>query len=332
MPAMTEAAQIGKRQELRDDIVNIESEATPFLSMLKKGDQPNQMLCSWPAESLPNVASTGVLDNTPVTTFNRVNRYLLQGVCQHFRQPWAVSTLANLTNAAGVGRNEKGRQRKLAMLLTKRQMEQQFLSDSDATVESGATPFTARGLFSWLANAEQSQLAVPSAMRPASATRYTGALTSFTPDAFRTIMQAAYTAKKSPLKLDGFVGRSLKAVIDDFTRVHPVSSSTSQPQTIYRVEGNSEFMNVVDQLGFSFGKIRTHLSEFMLRTVDSGEESASTPNAGAFIDISQWDIAYLAAMANTDLPPDGSGVRGFIDAIAILRCLNPLGQPTVIAT
>jgi len=332
MPAMTEAAQPGKRQELRDEIVNIEAEATPFISSLSKGEQPNQMLCSWPAESLPNVASTGVLDNTPVTTFNRVNRYLLQGTCQHFRQPWAVSTLANITNAAGVGRNEKGRQRKLAMLLVKRQMEQQFLSDSDAAVESGATPFTARGVFSWLANAQQTNLAVPSAMRPASATRYNGALTSFTPDEFRAILLAAYTAKKSPLKLDGFVGRSLKAVIDDFTRVHPVSSSTSQPQTIYRVDGNSEFMNVVDQLGFSFGKIRVQLSEFLLRTVADGAESSSTPKAGAFLDLSQWDLGYLAPMANTDLPPDGSGVRGFIDAVAIARCLNPLGQPTVIAT
>lgn len=326
MAAMTEAAQVGKRQEILDDIFNIQPEATPVLSLLKKGNVPNQMLATWQAEVYPDIASTPEVDGAAVSSYERVDRHLLQGYGHFFRRSWAVTKLAQLTNVAGIGRNEAARQLKIAMLLLKRMIEQQILSEDDTQADNGTVGFRMRGMGSWLANSAQSVLPVPSAIRPASATIYTGALADLTENGFRTALEAAYEAKKSPLKLTGIVGVDLKAIIDDWTNVYPVASSTSQPRTTYRVDGNSVYQSNVTQVRFSVGEASLMLSEFIARTTSDGTADATSRKKGYFVDTSMWDLSYMEKPANTNLPPDGSGIRGYIDAVAILRCYNPLGQ------
>jgi len=326
MPAMTEAAQVGKRQEILDKIINIQPEATPVLSLLPKGAVPNQMLATWQSEVYPDVASTPAIDGAPVTTYERVDRHLLQSYGHFFRRSWAVTKLANLTNVAGAGKNEAARQLMNAMLLLKRMIEQQILSSDDTQADNGSVGFKLRGMGSWLSDSAQAVLPVPAAIRPDAATIYTGALSSFTENSFRDALEAAYTAKKSPLKLTGIVGIDLKAIIDDFTNVFPVASSTSQPRTTYRVDGNQTLINNVTQVKFSVGEASLVLSEFVKRDTSTGAAAATSRKCGYFVDPSMWDIAYMDKPANTNLPADGSGTRGFVDAVAVLRCYNPLGQ------
>ena len=325
MASMIESALIGKRQEILDDVFNVESDKTPFLSMLKIGKRPLAMLATWVAELIPDAASTGILDNTAATSPSRVDRYLMQGCSQNFRKEWGVSTLAGLTESAGI-RDEAAHQMELAMKLLKRAMEVQFLSDGDSTIEAASTPWTTRGAFSWLANAEQTQHAVNAALRPSSSVLYSGAVASYTESYMRTQLEAAYAAIKQPVNLNGFVGYDLKAVIDDFTNVYPTAAATSAPKVSYRINGNSEYMEGVDIVNFSTGRIAIQLDPFILCTTSTGAASASTPKSGIFLNMSQWDIGYMQKPANTNLAPDGSGKKGYIDAVAILRCLNPLGQ------
>lgn len=326
MAAMTELAQVGKRQEIIDDIFNIQPEATPVLSLLKKGSVPNQMLATWQSEVYPDVASTPVVDGTPVTTYERVDRHLLQGYGHFFRRSWAVTKLAQMTNIAGAGRNEAARQLKASLLLVKRMIEQQILSEDDTQADNGSVGYRMRGIGSWLASSAQSVLPVPSAIRPDSATIYSSALSSLTESAFRTCLEAAYQAKKAPLMLTGIVGIDLKAIIDDWTNVYPTASSTSQPRSVYRVEGNDTYQQVVNQVKFSVGEASLMLSEFIARDTSTGATTATSRKKGYFVDPSMWDLAYMEKPANTNLSPDGSGIRGYIDAVAILRCYNPLAQ------
>lgn len=326
MPAMTELAQVGKRQEILDVIYNIQPEATPVMSLLKKGSVPLQLLATWQSEVYPDVASTPVVDGTPVSSYERVDRHLLQGYGHFFRRSWAVTKLANLTNIAGAGKDEAGRQMKAAMLLMKRMIEQQILSENDTQADNGSVGYGMRGMGSWLSSSAQSVLPVPAAIRPSSSTIYTGAVASLTETLFRGLLEAAYQAKKAPLNLTGIVGIDLKAVLDDWTNVYPVASSTSQPRTTYRVEGNDVYQQNVTMVKFSVGQASLMLSEFIDRDTSTGAASATSRKKGYFIDTSMWDLAYMEKPANTNLPTDGSGTRGFIDAVAILRCYNPLGQ------
>jgi hypothetical protein len=322
---MYETNLVGKRQEILDEVFNIESDKTPFLSKLKIGKRPLAMLATWVAEIIPDASSTGILDGTAATTPSRVDRYLLQGVSQHFRKEWGVTDLAVLTEAAGV-KDEVAHQRELAMKLLKRSMEVQFLSSEDSTIEASSTPWTTRGAFSWLANAAQTQHIVNANLRPASACLYSDAVADLSESDFRTMLEAAYAAVKQPVNLNGFVGYDLKAVLDDFTNVYPVASTTSQPKTSYRIQGNSKYMEGVDVLSFSTGVVALELDPFILCTTSTGAATASTPKSGIFLNMDQWDIGYMQKPANTNLADDGSGKKGFIDAVAILRCKNPLGQ------
>jgi hypothetical protein len=326
---MYESAQVGKRQEIADKIFNVEAEATPFLSMLKNGPQPQQLLASWIGETYPDAASTGVLDGVPATTPLSVPRYTIQGTGQHFRREWGVTTLAQLTNVVGAGRNEAGRQMMLAMTLLKRMIEQQFLSADDAAAEDGSTPWTCRGVFEWLKNAAQTNYPVPAALRPAAAALYTGAFASLTQALFRALMVTASSARKGTLALTGLVGQDLKTTIDDWTNVYPVASTSSQPRMQYTVAGNNVVKNFVDRLQFSCGTADLAVSHFLARTTSTGAAGTYSSKNGVFLDMSMWDVCYMQKPANTNLAPDGSGKKGFIDAVAILRCFNPLGQVKV---
>jgi hypothetical protein len=325
MASMYESAQVGKRQEILDKIFNVEAQDTPFLSMLTTGPQPNQMLSTWVGEVYPDVASTGVLDGTAATSPAKVDRYLISGTAQHFRREWGVSTLANLTNVAGVGRNEAGHQMMLAMLLMKRMINQQFLSNDDCAAESGATPWTCRGAFKWLDDAAQTNYPVPSQLRP-SGCEYTGALASLDESGFRNLLEAAFTARKGQVDLTGFVGVDLKAIIDDWTNVYPVASSTSQPRSVYNIKDNKTYQSMVDFLRFSVGNVKLVMENYLYRTTATGAAGTHSGKMGLFLDMSMWQVCYLQKPANTNLAPDGSGKKGFVDAVAILKCLNPLGQ------
>lgn len=329
MASMYETNLVGKRQEIADRIFNVESEETPFLSLLKKGPKPNVLLATWVAEKYDDVASTGILDGASASTPNRVDRYLLQGCGQHFRQQWGVTTLANLTNVAGTGRDEAGHQMLKAMVQLRRQIEQQCLSTTECAAESGGTPWTTRGAFKWLLDTAQATYPVPSAVRPAAAALYTGAYASLTQDAFRTLMVNASAARKGTLSLTGFVGQTLKTAIDDWTNVYPAATTSTQPRLNYTVAGQDVLKNFVDRLMFSSGKCDLTVSYFIDRDTATGGANTYALKNGLFLDMSMWDLCYYLAPANTNLTADGSGKKGYIDAVALLRCFNPLGQVKV---
>ncbi len=329
MASMYETNQVGKRQEISEKIFNVESDKTPFLSLVKKGPVPNQMLMSWQGFVFPNAPSTGIKDGVAATDPASIARVLLEGCAQHFRRQWGVTTLAELTNIAGVGRNEVGFQRLQAMTLLKRMIEQQLLSVDDCAVESGETPWTTRGVGSWISNSAQSVKPVDATLRNSAAAIYTGAVASLTEAAFRTMLQAAYGETKEPVSLDGFVGVDLKAVLDDFTQLYPTGTGTSQAKAIYNVAGVGEYQNKVEWLRFSVGDVRLHLNPFLAVTTSTGAASAYTPKSGYFLNMEMWEVAYLMKPANTNLSPDGSGTKGFIDAVLGLKCFNPRGQMKV---
>jgi hypothetical protein len=330
--AMTEAAQVGKRQELADWIWNIEAQATPFLSWLASGPRPKQMLAQWQAEVLPAAPSTSVPDGTAATSPRNVPRYLLQGYGHFFRQQYKVSTLADLTNVAGLGTNEIGHQRLHAMKLLKRQIEQQALSEDETAADNGTTGYTMRGVFKWLQNGEQAVLPVPSAIRPPSAVAYTGAFASWAEANFVAQMAAAHGAKKEPLSLTGFVGLDLKAQIDEWTIVYPTASTTSQPLVQYVQQGVNTRERMVDTIRLSTGTVDLVLAYFMAYTTSTGAAGTYSAKSGVFLDKKAWDLCWMKAPANTNLPLDGSGIAGYIDAVGIVRCKSPLGQCYVLPT
>lgn len=329
MASMYETTQIGKRQEIKDAVFRVDTDGVILLPLLKVGPKPKASLCTWQVEKYPDVASTGVLDGATASTPSRVDRKLLTGCVQQFRQQWGVTPRAELTEIAGI-KSEAAHQMMLAMDLLKVQMEQQFLSADDSSVEDGQTPWTARGVFSWLDSDAQTNHTVDSTFRPAAACHYEAAIASYAESSFQTQLEAMALAKKSAVNLDGLVDPTVHGILDDFTNVHPVASTTSQPRVVYQVRGNSEYLNKVDILRTNAGTVRLHTSFRLYATTSTG--AAGAGYYGAFLDLSMWEVAYMAKPANTNLAADGSGKKGYVDAFATLKCLNPLGQGFIIGS
>jgi hypothetical protein len=284
------------------------------------------MLTTWQGEAYPDVPTTGIKDNTPATDPKSVPRYLVEAYCQHFRREWGVGYLAGLTNVAGLGRNEAGHQMAAAMILHRIMIESRILGIDEMAVESGGQAYEMRGMLMWLSAAAQGVKPVDSHLRPASAQNLTTALASVTETIIKTALQSAYGERKAMLDLLAIMGADVRGVVDDFTNVLAVTASTSQPRTMYAGRDAGTYQNMVDFLRFSFGKAKVMTTTRLAIDASTGAATAYSPKSAVFIDPKMWQWCWLDKPANTNLAPDGSGKKGFIDGVGILKCWNPKGQ------
>jgi hypothetical protein len=319
-----ETNQVAKRDAIPDEIFMVEKDKTPVFSWLTKTTVEANMLGQVVLEKYPACPSTGVIDGTAVTTVEYVERETADVCAQWFREPWGVTRLAGATNTYGV-KDEKGHQRAWAMKKLRRQLEIQICSADDCASESGATPWTTRGIFSWLSTTAQTTRPVPTNFLPGSSTQYTSAMntSTLTDTALLALMQAAFDETHAPLDLDLFVGGTAKRVIGELTQADP-----------YRMDGLDTVHNKVMLIDVDYGVARVHLAPFLYYTTSTGAASAYTPLSGFGLNKGQWAWEWIKgnAPANTDLAPDGSGDRGYIDCIGRLWSRNPQGQISIVSS
>jgi len=333
MAGMYEANQTGKRQEIADKVYNSELEATPVLSMLGVGKEVLQSTMQWQMEKFADKAVTGVLDGTAVTAFDSTLRYDVYGAVQQIREAWQVTQRAENTAIAGVP-DEVGRQRYTAMINMRRKQEKILLSDQDHQVEAASDPWLTRGMFKYIQAGAQTTFPVPALFRNASAAIYGSTVALLTQSAFEALLAAAGNEIKGPVSLDLFAGPSIKSKIDSFTEIWPTATSTETLGAHYNRDAAKGYVREVNILRFSYGTVRVGLSWFNLCDLTTGLATASTPLSAIGINPEMWNIGYMrnGKPANTNLSPDGSGVRGFIDCFMGLRCNNTLGQIKIVAT
>lgn len=324
---MYEVDQVGKIQEITDEVFNVEAQKYPFTSMVPKDKKPHEKIATFQSKVMPNVANVGILDGVDVTTFSKVPRYLLTAVAQLFRQPWMVSKFANVTDIAGLA-SEKAEQKADATELLKKQMEQRFLSASVCLLDNASDAANeTRGAFDWLNTAEQVLYPVPAVLRPVSAYHYTGTLANLTEPAFRALLDAAFQVRKGEMTYDGFVGISLKTHIDDWSVRDPNAGASNMPVRTFNQDAAKRAMvTVIDTLTFSSGTVRLHPVHNLLMTAATGAATANTPLSGLFLDMAMWALAFLQQPQMHDMEDQGGGPRGYADAIAVLKCFNPLAQ------
>jgi hypothetical protein len=190
--------QVGAREDLADLIAVADQKSTPLLSMARKSKDPTNPLFSWLVDNLEEPVLTGVLSNADATTFSNpaAGRQRLYGRIQKLRRLPKIDDLAeSVSDVAGIGRK-----REMARAVTKslqeiaRDLESVFCSDSDSTEQSGVTPFTTRGLGSWISNSAQadSATAVPAAYRTPAASISTTATNSITDSTIQALLQSLY--------------------------------------------------------------------------------------------------------------------------------------------
>jgi len=326
MAQLFEKDAVAKPQEWANLIANIESDATPFTSMIAKRKRPNQMLHYWQCKKYATTGHKGVLDGKDATEFHSNQGQELTGVAQKTWRNPGVSDFMEEVEVAGIKGSNMADQIADALVTVKRQIEKRCLSNEENARDDGVDQANeTRGLLKWSDNSFTSY-GVPSDFQtPTLSKSSVSALGSFTEAIFKTMGQTAYKERKGPAKSDGFVGVELKQAFTDFTTYQPVTGASQVCARTFNQQASSrELIDTVDRLVLDTGTYTLHLTSFLHTNASTGEDSAFTHKSGIFVDLDMCGLAYTRLPRVKRLDYQGGGHKAIVDAIFMLMVDNPL--------
>ena len=304
----------GVREDLTSIISLLEPEASPLVSMMKKGKATGTFV-EWQADKLGTPDFDGVSEGEDVSSFKNqaADRARLGNYIQKFRDTFMTSDLQELVDTAGVS-SEFARAESHAVRNVKRSIESAFCSAQDRQAEAGSgTPYKTRGLLKWLGVGGQPS-DVPSDYRNV-ANDTTGTQTEAT---FNSVLQELYEANGMPGgQLTLIAGPSLKQEISNFSR------AVASVQNTYNVTQSADSKKITLSVNLyegDFGNVAVVPSLFVNRT--SGSDTVDA-DAGLLVDPEYVGMHSLKAESATELEDQGGGRRGFVDVIAGLACYSP---------
>ena len=307
----------GNKEDLTSIISTLEPEATPFVSLMKKGKATGTFF-EYQVDKLNSPEFGGVSEGEDVTNFKNqsADRARIGNYIQKFRDTFMVSDIQEMVDTAGVA-SEFANAESKAVRNVKRSIESAFCSAQDRQADAGAgAPYKTRGMLKWLGVGGQPSDVPAFAQNVANDT--TGTQTETT---FNSVLQELYEANGMPGgQLTLLAGPALKQQISDFSRV---SSST---RNTYQVNQDAESKKItlsVNLYDGDFGTVAVIPTLWVNRT--SGSDTVDA-DAGLLIDPEYVSMMSLKAESVTELENQGGGRRGFVDVVAGLACLSPVAH------
>ena len=307
----------GNKEDLTSIISTLEPEATPFVSLMKKGKATGTFF-EYQVDKLNSPEFGGVSEGEDVTNFKNqsADRARIGNYIQKFRDTFMVSDIQEMVDSAGIS-SEFANAESKAVRNVKRSIESAFCSAQDRQADAGAgAPYKTRGMLKWLGVGGQPSDVPAFAQNVANDTTATQTETTF-----NSVLQELYEANGMPGgQLTLLAGPALKQQISDFSRV---SSST---RNTYQVNQDAESKKItlsVNLYDGDFGTVAIVPSLFINRT--SGNDTVDA-DAGLLIDPEYVSMMSLKAESVTELENQGGGRRGFVDVVAGLACLSPVAH------
>jgi len=178
MPGVVNTNQTNRREWLMDYLFKSDNRMTKFLSMVQKGKPsnsetggiPNSIIGTYAAKVIGDILPGGVADGKDVTAFNsNPPREQISFRPEKYHRTVMVGDLAQDDVIAGLGAGgEWSDQLGDQMILHKRDMEKEFLSDQVSSTNGGAEGgTTTRGLGCWVndGTVSFSELTIPTGAR-----------------------------------------------------------------------------------------------------------------------------------------------------------------------
>jgi len=304
----------GNREDLTSIISVLEPEATPFVSMIKKGKATGTFF-EYQVDRLNSPDFSGIEEGEDVTAFKNqsADRARLGSYVQKFRDTFMVSDLQEMVDTAGVA-SEFANAESKAVRKVKRSIESAFCSAQDRQADAGAgAPYKTRGMLKWLGVGGQPSDIPAFAQNVANDT--TGTQTEAT---FNSVLQELYEANGMPGgQLTLLAGPSLKKEISNFSRQLAATNGT---YVVNQDADSKKITLTVNVYEGDFGNVAIVPSLFINRT--SGSDTVDA-DAGLLIDPEYVSMMSLKAESVTELENQGGGRRGFVDVVAGLACLSP---------
>jgi hypothetical protein len=329
MAQLVEINQVGKREDLRDFISIVDMKDKPLLGIIPKLPDQKNMLVTWQADAYAAPVSTGVADGVDVDTFENAaaNRATIQNYGQKFRRTAMVGDLAeNVSNVAGASAGELARSIDKKLEEVSRDIELMLGSDQDAQLEtSSATPYKSRGLGSWVNNAAQTTLPVPSTFRTPTASINTGGAGALTEATWRGLLSSVFTQYGKRQNLVLVCGTTVKGKVSDFTATQQANSNAPISSRYYTagLDSNKVTTNVTIYEG-DFNTVELYPSLLLGATSAGAVSATEAPTRAYIIPTELFGMTYNRAPRVMKLSDQGGGPRALVDAICCLIVKNPL--------
>ena len=307
----------GNKEDLTSIISVLEPEATPFVSLMKKGKATGTFF-EMQVDRLNSPDFSGIEEGKDVSSFTNqsADRARIGNYIQKFRDTFMTSDLQELVDTAGVA-SEFANAESKAVRNVKRSIESAFCSAQDRQADAGAgAPYKTRGMLKWLGVGGQPSDVPTFAQNVANDTTATQTETTF-----NSVLQELYEANGMPGgQLTLLAGPSLKKEISNFSRQLAATNGT---YTVNQDADSKKITLSVNIYEGDFGNVAIVPSLFINRT--SGSDAVDA-DAGLLIDPEYVSMMSLKAESVTELENQGGGRRGFVDVVAGLACLSPVAH------
>jgi hypothetical protein len=336
MAGLVERNQSGRREDLSNLIAVADAKTCPFVTMVRKGSRPTNVLFRWQVDDYASPKTDGEVDGKDVTNFENAaeNRAELSNRLQLFRRTAQVSTLAEeVSDVAGVGsKREMARAKVKKLKEIKRDMEASFLSDNPARADNGVLGNRTRGLGLWIHATAQGDAVedVPPEFRTPAASIESTATASVTEAQLRAVLRSIFEQTGQRKRLVALVGTALKERVTSFNEYQPGVSATVAAIRTFNQDGASKAIHAtVDFYNGDFAELELIPDLWLAyRDPTSGAvNSAAVRNGrGYVIDPMDIELRLNKPASSRDLPDLGGGPRSLIEAIAGLQVGNPLNH------
>lgn len=307
-------SNVGNREDLSNELTLLAPEETPILSLAAKS-RASSTFHEWVVDGLAAPSASGISEGSDVTSFTDqfAGRARLGDYTQLFRRDYLVSNLQQAVSSVGPANVAQAEAK--AMRELKRDVEFRICGSSDMTAENGAgTPYTFRGLGSWISNSAQTTNPVPAAYRtPADSIKTTNPLTE---SAFNDLLSSIFTQTGEMGNLTLVANVALRKVISGFAR----NQADITGVEIYRVNQDAESKKIT----FS---VSLYESDFgLVRVINGNPACMPSGTVGYVLDPKYIGFATLIPMGATRLENQGGGERGYVDMAGTLVCKSPLAH------
>lgn len=329
MPQAMEHNQTGRREALADLIANVESDATPFTSLLDKRKKPGKVVQDWQVKGYKRKGHKGVRDGQDATNFDYNGRDLIHAVSQKFWDPRGVSDFAEESNVAGAKSGELAEQIADAYVTIKQTQERRFLSHEECKLQDANDPNGAnetRGVFKWVDTAQQALYPVPEKFRPNADQLYTGTLAAFKESTIKGLARAAWKRRLgNSVKLKLVMGIDAKATVSEFTRYDDTVANKEAVRVFNQDAKDRAIIEIIDRIVLDTGTLDLLASAHIMTDADTGEDTLYTHSSFVAVDMEMMGAAYTRMPRQFKLPYAGGGHKVVIDSIAMLMVDNPVG-------
>lgn len=329
MPGVVNTNVVGRREWLMDFLFKADNRMTVFTSMAQKAKSgnsektgiPNSIIGTYQAKVMGDLKAGGVADGKDVSAFDsNPPREQISFRPEKYRRAPMVGDLAKDDVVAGLDAGGEwadavGDQ----MILHKRDMEKEFLSAQDSSVNGGAEGGTTlRGMEKWITNGASNfaELPPPAGAQTPVAQIYTGTIgdgitTGLTEDVAKAVLKSRWDNTGDSGQLVGFVGTSIKERFSLFKEYKPnVTNATVIVRT------NTEEYTIGQLRNASVDVFNSEWGAFSLIPVPT--IFLTDARTGLFLDMAQVELRSRYWMREKELPDLGGGPREEIASFVAL--------------